>query len=98
MSEEKKEITKDTHGYVIAYQKQTSMLGEFVTINTWMPKETTMEGLGAELTKIGDALHYRMLAMNQFIKKASPSGMDLDELGERAGQPIGTGVFSKEDA
>lgn len=85
MSEEKKEP-----GYVIMYQKQTSMLGEVITVNTALPKEATQEDLSKEFIKIGNALHGRMLELNKQVLEKT--GKNLQEMGVDPG----TGVFVPE--
>jgi hypothetical protein len=73
MSEEKKP------GYLIQFNKQTSQLGEVVSISTNLPEGATQEELGMELTKIGRALDARMRALNEDVKKRT--GKNLSDLG-----------------
>jgi len=62
MADEKKEP-----GYVIQYMKQTSMLGESISVSTSLPKEATQDQLELEFIKIGNALDGRMRAFNKQV-------------------------------
>ena len=69
----------DKPGYVIAFSKQTSQLGEVISINTSLPVGATSEDIGAELVKIGMALDDRMRALNAEVRKRT--GKNLFDLG-----------------
>jgi hypothetical protein len=80
---------KENPGYLITFVKQTSMLGESVQISTNMPKGSSDVELGAELTKMGNALDMRMRALNAYNKQKA--GKTLEEVG------IDTGTIFLED-
>ncbi len=83
MSTEKKAV------YLLQYVKQTSMLGEQVTISTNMPGESTEEDMSKEIIKLGNVLDNRMRDMNKTIKrlngKDGQEGKGFDELGIEPG-------------
>src|SRR5689334_12949822 len=55
--------------YLLQYTKQTSMLGEQVTITTNLPGESTEDEISAEVIKLGNVLDRRMRDMNETVKK-----------------------------
>jgi hypothetical protein len=63
MNEEKKPL------YLLQYTKQTSMLGEQVTITTNLPGESTEEDISREVIKLGNVLDNRMRDMNKTVKR-----------------------------
>jgi hypothetical protein len=73
MSTEKKPV------YLIQYVKQTSMLGEQVTISTNMPGESSEADIAKEIIKLGNVLDERMRALNAVVLKKTGKG--LDEMG-----------------
>jgi hypothetical protein len=75
------DVTKP--GYLIQFSKQTSMLGEMITINTNLPFGATREEISAELVKIGNALNARMEALNEAVIKRS--GKSLEDIGVDTG-------------
>lgn len=79
MSEE----VKEKPGYLIVFNKQTSMLGEVVSITTNLPTGATQDEIGAELVKLGNALDDRMRALNKLVLEKT--GKNLEELGIEPG-------------
>ena len=73
MIEEKKEKKPL---YLVQYVKQTSKLGEQVTITTNMPGESTEEELAKELIKLGNVLDERMRALNAVVLKKTGKGLE----------------------
>ena len=65
--------------YLLQYVKQTSMLGEQVTISTNMPGESTEAELSAEVIKLGNVLDNRMRDMNKTIREKT--GKNLEDFG-----------------
>ena len=55
--------------YLLQYTKQTSMLGEQVTITTNLPGESTEDEISAEVIKLGNVLDRRMRDMNKTVKQ-----------------------------
>lgn len=71
--------------YLLQYVKQTSMLGEQVTISTNLPGESTEEEMSREIIKLGNVLDNRMRDMNKTIKqltgKDGKDGVGFEEMG-----------------
>ena len=78
MSDEVKKEEKPLY-YLIQYTKQTSMLGEAITVTKNLPAEASEDELSAEFIKIGNALDNRMRAMNKKVKELS--GKSMSEMG-----------------
>ena len=70
-------------GYLINFQKQTSMLGEAVTITFNLPEGATEDEITQEIIKCGNVLHRRMLALNEEVLKKTQK--NLSEMGIETG-------------
>ena len=66
--------------YLLQYTKQTSMLGEQVTITTNLPGESTEEDISKEVIKLGNVLDRRMRDMNETVKR-----LTKEKTGKEAG-------------
>ena len=84
MSDEVKREEKPLY-YLIQYTKQTSMLGEAITVTKNLPADASEADLSAEFIKIGNALDNRMRDMNKAIKKLNgkdgKEGKGFEEMG-----------------
>ena len=94
-----REITMETKEkkplYLLQYTKQTSMLGEQVTITTNLPGESTEDEISAEVIKLGNVLDRRMRDMNETVKKLNKE-INGKEIGfEEMGIDPGT-IYVKE--
>jgi len=91
MSEEKKPL------YLLQYTKQTSMLGEQVTITTNMPGESTEADISREIIKLGNVLDNRMRDMNKTIKRLNKENGQGEVGLEHMGIETGTVYVPQEE-
>lgn len=69
----------NTIGYLITFTKQTSLLGESVTIQANLPKGATREDIAGELKKIGGAYDDRIRLLNTEVLERT--GKNLKDMG-----------------